>query len=313
MSLRINHEFQIPKDYTLQRIDQAVAVLLPQYSRARLQQWIREGRLTVDGKVVKPKDKVVGGEKIVVSVEEEAESDRAENIPLELVHEDEQLLVVNKPAGLVVHPGAGNPRGTLLNALLNHDSGLENIPRAGIVHRLDKDTSGLMVVARTLEAQNYLVQEIQERRVTRIYDALVYGVLVRREGLVEGAIGRHPAHRKKMAIRKDGKPARTRFRLLEQFEEHARVECKLDTGRTHQIRVHMQSLGFPLIGDKVYGGNYRRPKSGDAWLEDALKDFQRQALHAKKLALKHPTTGRSLSWTADPPSDFDELLELLRG
>jgi 23S rRNA pseudouridine1911/1915/1917 synthase len=313
VSLRIHHEFQIPKGYTLQRTDQAVAVLLPQYSRARLQQWIREGLLTVDGKVVKPKDKVVGGEKIIVSVEEETVSDRAENIPLDLIHEDEQLLVINKPPGLVVHPGAGNPRGTLLNALLNHDPDLESIPRAGIVHRLDKDTSGLMVVARTLEAQNYLVQEIQERRVTRIYDALVYGVLVRREGLVEGPIGRHPMHRKKMAIRKDGKPARTRFRLLEQFEEHARVECKLDTGRTHQIRVHMLSLRYPLIGDKVYGGTYRRPKSGDAWLEDALKDFQRQALHAKKLALKHPTTGRSLSWTADPPCDFDELLALLRG
>lgn len=313
MSLRINHEFQIPSAYTLQRIDQAIASLLPQYSRARLQRWIREGLLTVDGRTVKQKDKVVGGEKIVVSVEEDAQSDRAESIPLLVVYEDEHLLVVDKPAGLVVHPGAGNPTGTLLNALLNHDSGLESIPRAGIVHRLDKDTSGLMVVAKTFEAQNYLVQEIQARRVTRIYDALVYGVMTRREGTVEGTIGRHPVHRKKMAIRKDGKPARTHYRILEQFEEHTRVECKLDTGRTHQIRVHMQSLGYPLIGDKTYGGSYRRPKSGDAWIEDALKDFQRQALHAKKLALKHPITDRPLSWTADPPPNFDELLELLRG
>jgi len=288
-------------------------LLLPQYSRARLQQWIKAGDLTVDGKPAKSKDRLIGGEKVQVSVFEEDNDDRAEDIPLDVVFEDEHLLVINKAPGLVVHPGAGNPSGTLLNALLHHEAGLASIPRAGIVHRLDKETSGLMVVAKTLETQNHIVKEIQARTVSRIYDALVYGLVNPRQGRVDRAIGRHPIHRKKMAIRRDGKEARTNYRVLEQFDEHALVECQLDTGRTHQIRVHLQSLGNPLIGDPTYGGHYRRPRSGDKWLSDTLGDFKRQALHAKKLALQHPFTGKKMTWTVKPPEDFMELLDLLHG
>lgn len=313
MSLRIHHEFVIPKDYALQRLDQAVAALLPQYSRARLQQWIKEGGLTLDGKSVKPRDKVFGGETVIVSVEQASEADAAEDIPLDVVFEDEHILVINKAPGLVVHPGAGNPSGTLLNALLAHAPEVTHIPRAGIVHRLDKDTSGLMVVAKTLEAQNGLVRDLQAREVSRIYEAIVYGVVSPAEGVIEGAIGRHPIHRKKMAIRPDGKEARTHYRVLESFDEHTLVECRLETGRTHQIRVHMQSLGYPLVGDPTYGGHYRRPRTGDAWLEQTLKAFNRQALHAKKLALTHPVTGKKLNWQADPPEDFLELLDFLFG
>jgi 23S rRNA pseudouridine1911/1915/1917 synthase len=303
----------VPSTHTLRRLDQSVSLLLPQYSRARLQQWIKAGYLTVDGKPAKSKDRLVGGEKVQVSVFEEDNDDRAEDIPLVVVFEDEHLLVINKAPGLVVHPGAGNPSGTLLNALLHHEAGLASIPRAGIVHRLDKETSGLMVVAKTLETQNHIVKEIQARTVSRIYDALVYGLVNPRQGRVDRAIGRHPIHRKKMAIRRDGKEARTNYRVLEQFDEHALVECQLDTGRTHQIRVHLQSLGNPLIGDPTYGGHYRRPRSGDKWLSDTLGDFKRQALHAKKLALQHPFTGKKMTWTVKPPEDFTELLDLLHG
>jgi 23S rRNA pseudouridine1911/1915/1917 synthase len=311
VTLHIHKELLIPQDYTLQRLDKVAAELFPEYSRARLQLWIKSGGLTVNGKAAKAKDKVYGGENIVVSVDEEGSADLAEDIALDLVFEDEHLIVVNKPVGLVVHPGAGNPRGTLLNALLSHDASLAHVPRAGIVHRLDKDTSGLMVVAKTLESQNFLVREIQERRVTRIYDAIAYGVFKRAEGSIERAIGRNPFHRKKMAIRVGGKEARTHYRVLKQFEEHALVECKLDTGRTHQIRVHLESIRHPLVGDPTYGGTYRRPKLGDEWLASTLKDFGRQALHARRLGLNHPATGKSMNFVAPHPQDFGELLGLL--
>lgn len=313
MTLRIHHELSIPRDYALKRLDQAVAELLPAYSRARLQQWIKSGSLTINGELARPKDKVAGGELVVISVEQENSVDQAEDIPLEVVFNDEHLIVINKPPDLVVHPGAGNPAGTLLNALLHFDPNLADIPRAGIVHRLDKDTSGLMVVARSLEAQNHLVQEIQARNVSRIYEALVYGQVHPVQGTVEGAIGRHPVHRKKMAIRQDGKPAATHYRLLNQFEQHAHIECRLESGRTHQIRVHMQSIGLPLIGDATYGGTYRRPRNADVWLDDALRSFSRQALHARGLGLTHPVSGETLTFQVDAPADFAELLELLRG
>ena len=313
MSLHIHHEFVIPGDLAPQRLDLAVAALLPQYSRARLQQWIRAGELTLDGKAAKPGDRVLGGEAVRVSVLQEPDVDAAEDIPLEMVFEDEHLLVINKPPGLVVHPGAGNPSGTLLNALLAHDPNLGHLPRAGIVHRLDKDTSGLMVVARTLEAQNGLVRDLQARVVSRRYAAIVYGVVTPIEGVIQGAIGRHPIHRKKMTVRAGGKEARTRYRVVRAFREHTLIECQLDTGRTHQIRVHLLSLGFPLVGDPTYGGHYRRPGQGDARLEQTLRAFDRQALHAGRLALTHPVTGEAMIWQVDAPQDFRELLDALGG
>ena len=312
LPLQIHHQFEVPEDFTFRRLDQCVAELLPQYSRARLQQWIKSGNLRVNGNLAKPRDRLLGGEKVLVSVFEDDKDHRGEAISLDVVFEDGQLMVINKAPGLVVHPGAGNPNGTLLNALLHHNPSLGSIPRAGIVHRLDKDTSGLMVVAKTLETQNYLVQEIQERTVTRLYDALVYGLIFPRKGCVEGSIGRHPVNRKKMAIRVDGKNARTNYRVLQHFHEHALVECQLDTGRTHQIRVHLQSLKHPLVGDPLYGGHYRRPKFANELVSEALRGFKRQALHAKKLAFKHPLTGRMMTWSAILPDDFGELLSLLR-
>jgi 23S rRNA pseudouridine1911/1915/1917 synthase len=274
-----------------------------------LQQWIRSGGLIVDGCRAKPKDRVNGGEQVLIEVETVGDTDRAEDIPLDIVYEDEQLVVVNKAPGLVVHPGAGNPHGTLLNALLNYVPEVADIPRAGIVHRLDKETSGLLVVAKTLETQNYLVKQIQARDVTRVYHAVVYGLPARQQGTIDGAIGRHPIQRKKMAIRADGKPARTHYRVLQRFAEHALVECRLESGRTHQIRVHMQALGYPLIGDTVYGGHYRRPRTQE--LEIVLRSFKRQALHACKLGLSHPVTGREMIWRAEYPEDIQILIDAL--
>ncbi len=311
MPLRIEHELTIPDEYTLQRVDQAIAQLLPQYSRSRLQQWLKSGGILVDGSKRKPKEKVFGGERVVVSVEETGDENLAEDIPLDIVHEDDELLVVNKPPGLVIHPGAGNPAGTLLNALLAHCPDISHVPRAGIVHRLDKETSGLLVVAKTLTSQNYLVQEIQARRVNRVYYAIVYGRVTRPEGSVEGAIGRHPVQRKKMAIRRDGKPAWTWYRVLTHYLEHTLIECRLDTGRTHQIRVHMQELGFPLVGDPTYGGHFRLPKCGDEHLADVIREFRRQALHARKLGFDHPVSGKTMNFQAPYPEDYEELLDFL--
>jgi 23S rRNA pseudouridine1911/1915/1917 synthase len=311
MTSSIQLEVEIPDEFTLHRLDQAVAKLFPEYSRSRLQQWIKSGALTVNGKPARPRDKLAGGELIQVQVEEEGETAAAEDIPLQIVFEDDHILIVDKPVGLIVHPGAGNPNGTLLNALLNHDECFAHVPRAGIVHRLDRGTSGLMVVAKSLTSQNHLVKEIQARKVTRIYDAFVYGVLNRAQGSIEGAISRHPTQRKKMAIRFDGKPARTHYRVLEQFAEHALVECRLETGRTHQIRVHMQSLGYPLIGDPTYGGHFRMPRSGDEALEQMLRSFDRPALHAKRLMFRHPVSGKEMRFKSPYPDDLADLVALL--
>ncbi len=311
MTHLIQHEGQIPASLATQRLDQAVSALFPQYSRARLQEWIKNGELTLDGRTARSKDKVTGGEAIVIEAVQHDVTNTAEAIPLTIVFEDESILIVNKEAGLVVHPGAGNATGTLLNALLNHDKNLAMVPRAGIVHRLDKDTSGLMVVAKNIETQNYLVKEIQARTVVRIYDAIVYGVMKRSRGTVDAPIARHPNKRTQMAIRSDGKPAVTHYEVRRQFRHHALVACKLETGRTHQIRVHMQSLGFPLVGDPTYGGHYRRPAGGAEELIEALRNFPRQALHARKLALKHPQRKKLMEFSAEPPEDFLVLHEEL--
>ncbi|MCL2523400.1 MAG: 23S rRNA pseudouridine(1911/1915/1917) synthase RluD [Betaproteobacteria bacterium] len=296
----------VPDAESGRRLDQALAALLPRYSRSRLQAWVRDGQVAVDGEVEREvKRKLFGGERLCLSAPADAGDgpEQPEDIPLAVVFEDETLLVIDKPAGLVVHPGSGNRSGTLMNALLHHVPGIEAIPRAGIVHRLDKDTSGLLVVAKTLEAQTDLVRQLQARSVRRVYLALAAGTM-QRDGGVDAPIGRHPVQRVKMAVvpeSRGGKPARTRFRILETFPHCTLVECSLETGRTHQIRVHLASIGHPLVGDPVYG-------KADA----RLPDFFRQALHATRLGLMHPASGQAMQWEAPPPQDMRELLEKLR-
>ena len=297
----------VPPGHAGKRLDQSLAELLPEYSRSRLQAWIDAGLVQVAGAAANRKQKVWGGEAISVTPEAlpEETAFKAEAIAFPIVHEDDAILVIDKPAGLVTHPGAGNWEGTLLNALLHHVPGAAGLPRAGIVHRLDKDTSGLMVVAKTLEAQTQLVRELQAREVKRVYWAVAQGVFDRAEGQVDAPIGRHPTQRTRMAVLAEGapgtKPALTYWKILRQYDRAAWVECRLATGRTHQIRVHLTHLGHPLLGDPVYRG--RR-------LASAL-DFQRQALHAVRLGLTHPVTGEYLEWEAPPPPDFARLLETL--
>lgn len=299
-----SHQLIVPDACAGRRLDQVLADLLPQHSRNRLQSWVRAGWVRVDGKVcTEPKLKMMGREVILLDAVADAPavSELPEDIPLTVVFEDDFLLVINKPAGLVVHPGNGNWTGTLMNALLHHVPEVEAIPRAGIVHRLDKDTSGLLVVAKTLEAQTDLVRQLQARTVKRQYFALAAGP-IERAGIVDAPIGRHPTQRIKMAVVAGGRPAITRYRVIERFATCTLVECFLETGRTHQIRVHMASLGHPLVGDPVYGR-----------VSPKLPPFARQALHAARLGLVHPASGESMRWEADLPEDFASLLAELRG
>ncbi len=300
---------EIPRECAGWRLDAALAKLFPEHSRSRLQGWLKQGLILLDGSAAEPKRKVYGGERIVFDAAAAAPAtpglaDAAEDIALNVVFEDESLIVIDKPAGLVVHPGNGNASGTLMNALLHHAPELAAIPRAGIVHRLDKDTSGLLVVARTLTAQTDLVRQMQARSVKRHYLALVLGT-VERDGSVDAPLGRHAVQRTKMAIvRAGGKEARTHYAVLERFAKATLLECRLETGRTHQIRVHLTSIKHPLAGDAVYG----RSRSGDARLDA----FPRQALHAWRLALQHPAGGVEVAWESPLPEDFAQLLEDLR-
>lgn len=290
------------------RLDLALVRLLPEYSRNRLQEWIRSGHVTMNGAPASAKAKVWGGETIVVAPQP-APGDAShgpEDIPLQVVFEDDHILVIDKPAGLVVHPGSGNWSGTLLNALLRHAPQLSGVPRAGIVHRLDKDTSGLLVVAKTIPVQVDLVRQLQARSVTREYSAVVHGV-VARDGIVEAPIGRHPVSRTRMAVVARGKAATTRYAVLERGSSWSLLRCRLETGRTHQIRVHLHSIGHPLMGDPVYRLNNRNTK-----LPAEALDFPRQALHAARLALVHPQTGETLAWQAPTPLDIAQLLSVLR-
>jgi len=294
------------------RLDQVLAELLPDFSRSRLQQWVKAGDITVDGKRMRPKDKLLGGEQIALRVELEADTTfKPEAIPLDIVYEDDTILVINKPAGLVVHPAAGNWQGTLLNALLYHHPPIAAVPRAGIVHRLDKETSGLLVVAKTVEAQTALVEQLQARSFTREYDAVVCGVLTG-GGTVDAPIGRHPVDRKRMAVVRNGKPAVTHYRLAERFRAHTHIKVRLETGRTHQIRVHMAHQRYPLVGDPVYGGRLRIPPASSESLQEMLRTFPRQALHASRLGLTHPKTGEHMEWDAPLPEDMQRLLAVLR-
>ncbi|SEI38001.1 ribosomal large subunit pseudouridine synthase D [Azotobacter beijerinckii] len=303
---------EVPFELGGQRLDQVAAQLFSEHSRSRLAAWIKDGRLTVDGAVLRPRDTVHGGALLELDAEQQAQGEWvAQDIELDIVYEDEQILVLDKPAGLVVHPAAGHADGTLLNALLHHVPGLVNVPRAGIVHRLDKDTTGLMVVAKTLQAQTRLVEQLQARSVSRIYEAIVIGVITS-GGKIDAPIGRHGQQRQRMAVVEGGKPAVSHYRVLERFRAHTHTRIKLETGRTHQIRVHMAHVGYPLVGDPLYGGRFRIPPAASQTLVQSLKEFPRQALHARFLELDHPLSGERLKWEAPLPDDLVWLLTLLR-
>lgn len=301
----------VPDELAGQRLDKALARLFTEHSRARLQDWIKKGHVLLDQKKVNQRHTLHGGENIEVHTELEQQiNHQSEAIPLDIVFEDEAILVINKPAGLVVHPGAGNRTGTLLNAILHFDPKLELVSRAGIVHRLDKDTTGLMIVARTPESHTSLVNAMQSRAIKREYQALVKGVFTA-GGTVNQAIARHPKHRTRMAVVNSGKEAITYYRVLKRYRDFTLLNCELETGRTHQIRVHMAHIHHPIVGDPVYGGRYSQPKGCSDNLSGQLKNFQRQALHAWRLSLHHPVTAESMSWQVEPPEDFAELLQAL--
>lgn len=309
----IQHKDIVPESCLGKRLDQTIAEMFPQYSRSRLKEWILAGKVEVDGKVLtKAREKMYGGESISIDAQVEAEIRfEAQEIPLNIVYEDDDILVINKPADFVVHPGAGNPDGTVLNALLHHCPQLDVVPRAGIVHRLDKDTTGLMVVAKTIAAQTNLVDSLQRREITREYEAIANGLMTA-GGVVDEPIGRHATKRTHMAITMSGRPSVTHYRVLEKFRLHTRLRLRLETGRTHQIRVHMAHITHPLVGDQVYGGRPRPPKNATEALRDELRNFKRQALHAAMLSLYHPITGELMTWRADPPADFVKLGDILR-
>jgi 23S rRNA pseudouridine1911/1915/1917 synthase len=307
----IQHKLQIPADSAGQRLDQALAQLLPDYSRSRLKGWIESGEIRVDGEIRRPRDKVFGGETVLVDARLEIEvAAEAQAIPLEIVHQDKHVFVVNKPAGLVVHPGAGNPDQTLQNALLAVDPKLAELPRAGIVHRLDKETSGLLIIARTLPAHTELVRMLEERAIHREYEAICKGVMTA-GGTIDAPIDRHPVDRVKMAVRQGGRESVTHYRVIKRYRANTHVRVQLETGRTHQIRVHLTHAGYPIVGDRVYGGRLAMPKGATDELRAALREFPRQALHAAKLQLAHPVTGKPLECIAPLPDDMVQLLKVL--
>lgn len=295
------------------RLDQALAEIFSQYSRSRIKDWIIAGHVKVNNVVVdKPKERVLGGEHIVLTALIEDEMyHQAEQIALNIVYEDDDILVINKPRDLVVHPGAGNPNGTVLNALLYHYPQISQVPRAGIVHRLDKDTTGLMVVAKTIEAQTRLVESLQLREITREYEAVAMGIMTA-GGTIDQPITRHPTKRTHMAVFPTGKPAVTHYRVMEKYRAHTRLRLRLETGRTHQIRVHMAHIAHPLIGDQLYGGRPRPPKGATEAFIQTLRDFDRQALHAAMLRLFHPISGEQMEWHAPIPADMQQLIAVLQ-
>ncbi|MEJ2602334.1 MAG: 23S rRNA pseudouridine(1911/1915/1917) synthase RluD [Gammaproteobacteria bacterium] len=303
---------QIPDSLAGKRMDQALARMFPQFSRSRLKDWLLAGLVTVDGETRRPRDSVAGGEAVEVRPEIEPDTRvEAEPVAFPVVYEDEALIVVEKPAGLVVHPGAGNRAGTLQSGLLHRYPELDIVPRAGIVHRLDKDTSGLMLVARTVAAHTTLVRALAGRLIRREYRAVCRGALTA-GGTIEAPIDRHPTQRIRMAVREGGRPAITHYRVVERFFAHTDVRVRLETGRTHQIRVHFAHIRHPLVGDPVYGGRLQLPAGADEALVETLRQFRRQALHAERLALDHPETGEALEFHAALPADLVALLDALR-
>ncbi|MDF3022058.1 MAG: hypothetical protein K0Q92_3361 [Steroidobacteraceae bacterium] len=305
------HRIEFPPDFAGKRLDQALAQLLPQYSRSRIQRWIEEGAVQVNGLPVKARDLVVGGETARVEARlPEETAIKAEKLPLDIVHQDATVIILNKPPGVVVHPGAGNPGKTLQNALLAHDARLKRVPRAGLVHRIDKDTSGLLVVARTVEAQTALVAELAEHEIEREYLAVCTGAMTG-GGTVDKPIDRHRSHRLKFAVRSDGREAVTHYRIERRFRQHTLARVRLETGRTHQIRVHMEHIGYPIVGDPLYAGRKRYPKGATPELREMLEKFGRQALHAAKLTLTHPKTGKRVTYEAPLPDDMQKLIDML--
>lgn len=308
----INLQSEVSDTQAGLRLDQVLAKCFPEYSRELCKQWILEGAVLVDGKVLRPKDRVYEGQKIEIkAVLRNQTSFEAESIQLDIIYEDESVIIINKPAGLIVHPGAGNPAGTLLNALLHHDTNLATLPRAGIVHRLDKNTSGIMVVARTLKAHTSLIKQLQNRSVHREYDTVVQGELIA-GGTVDAPIGRHHLQRTRMAVVASGKEAITHYRIKERFSHFTRLTVQLDTGRTHQIRVHMAHIHHPVLGDPVYGGRLKIPANSSTELVDLLQQFRRQALHAFRLSFEHPVTHQSVTYEAPLPEDYLKILAVLR-
>ena len=301
----------IPERMTGDRLDVALSEMLPDYSRSKITAWIKSGDALINNKAFKPKDKVNGSQIVILSLNKKQNNDwSAENIALNIVFEDEDIIIINKPFGLVTHPGAGNWNGTLANALLYYDPKLSKLDRAGIVHRLDKNTSGLMVIARNEKSQKYLVEQLQSHSVAREYSAIVYGHMIS-GGSINDPIGRDPKDRIKQTVSSNGKDATTHYRVIDRFKSHTHVKAILETGRTHQIRVHLSHIGYPLLGDPMYGGRVRFPKKASEILKESLLGFKRQALHSKKLTLNHPSTGELMSWKAPLPDDMLELLDIL--
>ncbi len=311
MKQTVETEFVIPLELSGLRLDHALSELMPDYSRSRLQQWIKNEQVTINGGFLKPKEKVKINDLIEVKAELESQGEwLPEDIPLNILFEDDDIIILNKPANMVVHPAAGNYTGTLVNALLNHYPEIETVPRAGIVHRLDKDTTGLMVVAKNLSAHAHIVDQLQTREMGREYEAIVSGVMTG-GGTVDEPIARSPKNRKKMAVSPFGKRAVTHYRVIKRFNANSHIRVKLETGRTHQIRVHMAHINYPLVGDTTYAGRLKIPARASDFLKDALRQFGRQALHAKKITLIHPRTQEEMSWESDLPQDMLSLLDSL--
>ena len=301
----------LPDRFGGKRIDSALAEMMPNISRSKITSTIKAGDALLNGYTFKPKDKVSGDELIYFNLKHKQNNQwAAENIPLDILYEDEDILIINKPSGLVTHPGAGNWEGTLANALLHYNADLSRLDRAGIVHRLDKNTSGLMVVAKNPKSQEYLVEQFQTHSVEREYSAIVYGNMIS-GGTVDDPIGRDSKDRIKQAVRANGKDAVTHYRVINRYANHTHVKASLETGRTHQIRVHLSFIGHPLVGDPLYGGRLRFPKKASEEIKEALQTFQRQALHSKKLTLNHPTTGNLMSWEIELTEDMSMLLDVL--
>ena len=302
----------IPERMSGQRLDSSISIMLPELSRSKVSSLIKSGDALINNVAFKPKDKSLGNETVHLIIKPKNNHNWVpEKIDLNIIYEDDDIIVINKPFGLVTHPGAGNWNGTLANALLHYDSKLTNLDRAGIVHRLDKNTSGLMVISKNIKSQKFLVEQLQTHSVEREYSAIVYGHMIS-GGVINESIGRDPKDRVKQAILPSGKVAITHYRVIDRFKSHTHVKAILETGRTHQIRVHLSHIGYPLIGDLMYGGRVRFPKKACQELKDELINFKRQALHSKKLTLFHPSTGKSMTWKVDLPNDMQDLLDTLR-